>query len=57
MTVGCTIISSAEYCAELVAGLGRSIAKTLEPPFGDQVMPAYVLSRSTALPFAVHFTC
>lgn len=37
MTVVCTIIATAEYCSEVVGSLGRSIAKTLEPPYNEQV--------------------
>lgn len=33
----CTIIATAEYCGEVVGALGRSIAKMLDPPFGQQV--------------------
>lgn len=39
MTVVCTIIATAEYCSEVVGSLGRSIAKTLEPPYNEQVRP------------------
>ncbi|KAK9837632.1 hypothetical protein WJX74_001749 [Apatococcus lobatus] len=35
--VVCTIIATAEYCGEVVGALGRSIAKMLDPPFGQQV--------------------
>ena len=35
----CTIIATAEYCGEVVGALGRSIAKMLDPPFGQQVTP------------------
>ena len=34
----CTIIATAEYCGEVVGALGRSIAKMLDPPFGQQVI-------------------
>ena len=37
MTVVCTIIATAEYCSEVVSSLGRSIAKTLESPYNEQV--------------------
>ena len=37
MTVVCTIIATAEYCSEVVGSLGRSIAKTLEAPYNEQV--------------------
>ncbi|KAK9858463.1 hypothetical protein WJX84_000384 [Apatococcus fuscideae] len=33
----CTIIATAEYCGDVVGALGRSIAKMLDPPFGQQV--------------------
>ena len=32
----CTLIATAEYCSEVVGALGRSVAKTLDPPFGAQ---------------------
>ena len=32
------IIATAEFCAVVVAALGRNVAKLLEPPLGDQVM-------------------
>ncbi|KAL3139007.1 hypothetical protein ABBQ32_005811 [Trebouxia sp. C0010 RCD-2024] len=35
--VVCTIVSTAEYCNEIVGSLGRSVAKMLDPPFGEQV--------------------
>lgn len=35
--VVCTIVSTAEYCNEIVGSLGRSVAKMLDPPYGDQV--------------------
>ena len=38
--VVCTIVSTAEYCNEIVGSLGRSVAKMLDPPFGDQVCPS-----------------
>lgn len=33
----CTIVSTAEYCSEIVGSLGRSVAKMLDPPYGEQV--------------------
>ena len=42
VVVVCTIIATAEYCNEVVGALGRNVAKTLDPPFGSQV----VLPRS-----------
>ncbi|DBB02539.1 hypothetical protein WJX82_000485 [Trebouxia sp. C0006] len=35
--VVCTIVSTAEYCNEIVGSLGRSVAKMLDPPYGEQV--------------------
>lgn len=35
--VVCTIVSTAEYCNEIVGSLGRSVAKMLDQPFGEQV--------------------
>lgn len=35
--VVCTIVSTAEYCSDIVGSLGRSVAKMLDPPYGDQV--------------------
>lgn len=35
--VVCTIVSTAEYCNDIVGSLGRSVAKMLDPPFGEQV--------------------
>ncbi len=35
--VVCTIIATAEYCMEVVGALGRSVAKTIDPPFGNKV--------------------
>lgn len=35
--VVCTIIATAEYCIEVVGALGRSVAKTVDPPFGNKV--------------------
>ena len=35
--VVCTIVSTAEYCTEIVGALGRSVAKMLDPPYGEQV--------------------
>ena len=35
--VVCTIIATAEYCIEVVGALGRSVAKTIDPPFGNKV--------------------
>ena len=37
VVVVCTVIATAEYCAEVVGALGRNVAKTLDPPFGSQV--------------------
>lgn len=37
VVVVCTLITTAEYCCEVVGALGRSVAKTLDPPFGAQV--------------------
>ena len=34
--VVCTIVSTAEYCVDVVGALGRNVAKMLDPPFGDQ---------------------
>lgn len=39
VVVVCTIISTAEYCIEVVGALGRSVAKTIDPPFGNKVRP------------------
>lgn len=44
MTVVCTIIASAEYCSEVVGALGRSVSKTLEPPYNTQVIPVFPFS-------------
>ncbi|CAL8463747.1 g3281 [Coccomyxa elongata] len=38
--VVCTIIATAEYCMEVVGALGRSVAKTIDPPFGNKVSVA-----------------
>lgn len=35
--VVCTIVSTAEYCNDIVGSLGRSVAKMLDPPYGQQV--------------------
>ena len=35
--VVCTIVSTAEYCNDIVGSLGRSVAKMLDPPYGEQV--------------------
>ncbi len=35
--VVCTMIATAEYCMEVVGALGRSVAKTIDPPFGNKV--------------------
>lgn len=35
--VVCTIVSTAEYCTEIVGSLGRSVAKMLDPTYGEQV--------------------
>ena len=35
--VVCTIVATAEYCSEIVGALGRSMTKTLDPPFNEQV--------------------
>ena len=35
--VVCVIITTAEYCQEVVGALGRNVAKLLEPPLGKQV--------------------
>ena len=35
--VVCTIVSTAEYCSDIVGSLGRSVAKMLDPPYGEQV--------------------
>ena len=35
--VVCTIVSTAEYCTEIAGSLGRSVAKMLDPPYGEQV--------------------
>jgi hypothetical protein len=37
VVVVCTIIATAEYCIEVVGALGRSVAKTIDPPFGNKV--------------------
>ena len=34
--VVCTIVSTAEYCVDVVGALGRNVAKMLDPPYGDQ---------------------
>lgn len=53
MTVVCTIIATAEYCSEVVGSLGRSIAKTLEPPYNEQVSDRHSPQIHHALLFAV----
>lgn len=35
--VVCTIVSTCEYCSEVTSALSRQVAKTLDPPFGEQV--------------------
>ncbi|EIE27794.1 hypothetical protein COCSUDRAFT_26904 [Coccomyxa subellipsoidea C-169] len=40
VVVVCTIIATAEYCIEVVGALGRSVAKTIDPPFGNKVSVA-----------------
>ena len=47
MTVICTIIASAEYCVDVVASLGRSVAKTLEPPFSEMVCSCFADLKCT----------
>ncbi|DBA83910.1 hypothetical protein WJX77_004419 [Trebouxia sp. C0004] len=37
LPIVCTIVSTAEYCNDIVGSLGRSVAKMLDPPYGEQV--------------------
>ncbi|KAK9815375.1 hypothetical protein WJX72_002419 [[Myrmecia] bisecta] len=37
LEVICTIVSTSEYCTEVVGALGRSIAKTVDAPYSDKV--------------------
>ena len=47
MEVVCTVIATAEYCADVAGALGRSIAKTLEPPFCDQARSVKTNSQTS----------
>ena len=33
----CVIVTTAEYCTEVIGALARNVAKLLDPPLGDQV--------------------
>ncbi len=33
----CALIATAEYARDMVGALGRNVAKTVDPPFADQV--------------------
>ena len=35
--IACTIVCTADYCQGVVGDLGASVARILDPPFGDQV--------------------
>lgn len=35
--VCCAVVSTAEYCTEVIGALARNVAKLLDPPLGDQV--------------------
>ena len=61
VVVVCTLVATAEYCAEVVGALGRSVAKTLDAPFGSQARalpaarrPPPVLRQSSVFGQAQH---
>ena len=33
----CTMVTTAEYCQEVVGALARNVARMLDPPFDEQV--------------------
>jgi hypothetical protein len=50
VVVVCTLVTTAEYCSEVVGALGRSVSKMLDPPFGAQVRsrPRSIVRREGA---------
>jgi hypothetical protein len=36
----CAVVTTAEYCNEVIGALARNVAKLLDPPLGDEVGPA-----------------
>ena len=35
----CAVVTTAEYCTEVIGALARNVAKLLDPPLGDEVSP------------------
>lgn len=33
----CAVVTTAEYCTEVIGALARNVAKLLDPPLGDEV--------------------
>ncbi len=37
VAAACAVVTTCEYCTEAIGALGRSVAKLLDPPLGEQV--------------------